>query len=617
MALLACGCRAPHDASAPPAAWSSADLHSAVEIEEAAISPDDAEVAFVSDRSGSQELWTVRLSGGEIAATPAQRTTLKQRVSGLAYAPSGDLVFEVDHGGDARPDLWLLPRFASDAAPLLKDTGHAEVGARFSPDGQKLAFLGDVDRAFRFNVQVMDWKTRAVTTLTHETTDVEGLRWSRDGKTIVATETPDDQTGELLVVDVARAKIVKRLAPARADGTVLAVGFLPDDRLLVVATNSGGFKQLATLDVASGKYDFVGKGDWDVEDAALAWDGTLVYSRDVHGDSEVTSLRQLHLLSKEPIRPLSQSGVVDSIAIDRAGDHAVIVRQDATHPPEVLLADTTESRVHALVPADAGRVDPRRLVAAERVTIPSFDATPIDALVFRPRAAATPPATVLLVHGGPDGQSRPWYSPEAQALAAAGFAVVEPNYRGSVGYGLAFQHLNRKDWGGGDLKDALAVVDALGAKGELDPARLGIVGGSYGGYLSLRAITAAPDRFRAAVDFYGMADLVKDWELTSDEYGTWYETQMGNPKDDRALFEDRSPIRALDHVRAPLLVLQGENDSEVPKSESDDLVAQLKALGRDVDYVVYPDEGHGFTHREHQTDAVDRTVKFFAAKLAN
>jgi dipeptidyl aminopeptidase/acylaminoacyl peptidase len=232
--------------------------------------------------------------------------------------------------------------------------------------------------------------------------------------------------------------------------------------------------------------------------------------------------------------------------------------------------------------------------------------------VSGPRAGG--PAVVLL-HGGPSGQARDAWLPEVAALADAGFTVIRPNFRGSTGRGRAFEDLNNHDWGGGDLADVLTVVDELAAAGQIDPQRVGVMGGSFGGYLTLRAITAAPDRFAAAVDLYGMADLIADYELTFDRYGAWYATELGTPQTDPALFHDRSPIFSLDRVRAPLLVLQGRNDTDVPRAESDAVVRALRNQHADVTYVTYASEGHGFVRRATRADVLRRMVSFFVKHL--
>jgi dipeptidyl aminopeptidase/acylaminoacyl peptidase len=226
------------------------------------------------------------------------------------------------------------------------------------------------------------------------------------------------------------------------------------------------------------------------------------------------------------------------------------------------------------------------------------------------------PPAVVRVHGGPSAQTRPYFSPEAQLLAGRGFLVVAPNYRGSSGYGRAFEDLNNKDWGGGDLRDLIAVVDALAARGDLDRTRVGITGGSYGGYMILRAITATPTAWAAAVESYGMPDLIADYRINSDRFGSWYETRWGRQRRTRCssrIARRSSTLKRSSHRSS---FSRGANDSNVPKWESDLDVDALQKHGRVVDYVVYPNEGHGFTHCENRLDAMQRTAEFFGQHLA-
>jgi len=309
-------------------------------------------------------------------------------------------------------------------------------------------------------------------------------------------------------------------------------------------------------------------------------------------------------------------GVVDDIALSRDGRTAAYVLETAQTPASVHLLDRA-GKTRELVPASIPGVDCSRLAKAERMEVTSFDGRKIDVFVWKPpvNRLGTPAPAVLLVHGGPNSQSRPYYSPQHQALAEAGFVVISPNYRGSSGYGREFEDADNLDWGGGDLKDVIASIDALAKEGAIDAKRVGIMGGSYGGYLTLRAITATPERFQAAVEMYGMADLEEDYRLTADRFGGWYRTEMGDPVANKALYRDRSPIHFLDRVRAPLLVLQGANDTNVPRAESDALVETLRKRGVAVEYVVYPNEGHEFSHRENRVDSIGRSVDFFIRKL--
>jgi dipeptidyl aminopeptidase/acylaminoacyl peptidase len=310
-------------------------------------------------------------------------------------------------------------------------------------------------------------------------------------------------------------------------------------------------------------------------------------------------------------------GFADAADVDAAGRLAAIARETPVRPPEIVTLPTSGGEATVVVPADVAGLDLSRVGPTDLRAFTSFDGRKVDAYVTTPAVLrlGSPPPSVVYVHGGPDSEVHPWFDPLVVALSEAGFMVVRVNYRGSVGYGRAFRDLNNHDWGGGDLADLVAVVRALAGAGEIDAARVGITGGSYGGYMTLRAITAEPGTWRAAVERYGMADLAQDFRLSDASFKDWYRTEMGDPEKDAALFHERSPIFSLDRVVAPLLVLQGANDSNVPRAEADVLVAALRARGARVDYVVYPDEGHEFTKRANRVDADQRTVDFFVKEM--
>jgi dipeptidyl aminopeptidase/acylaminoacyl peptidase len=384
--------------------------------------------------------------------------------------------------------------------------------------------------------------------------------------------------------------------------------------MLVQATNAQGFVQLATLDLANGHVEWVGPSDWDIESVDVADDGTTVFSRNVRGESEVMLAPHANFGA---LRQIARGGLVIDVTIDRSAHHVALLQEASNHPPSVTVVDLRNGESRERVAPVVANVDLANLTHAERRTFRTFDGRDIDAFLWRPPVArlGTPPPLVVHVHGGPNDQTRGAFSPTNQLLAESGFVVVSVNYRGSTGYGRAFEDLNNHDWGGGDLRDIVTVVGILGTEGVIDSHRVGIYGGSYGGYMTLRAITAAPDVWRAGVEMFGMPDLVEDYRLTADRFATWYHTEMGDPEHDLALFRDRSPIHRLDHVRAALLVLQGENDTNVPRSESDLVVHALRDRHAAVSYVVYPDEGHGFTHREHRLDAMRHTADFFREHL--
>lgn len=604
-------------------------------VSECQLAPDGQTVAFVTDITGAMELWTVPTAGG----WPTQLTNLGEQVSEVRWSPDSQwLVFTSDYGGNERRDLYRVPAGGGTVGKLT-DTKMSEGDPRFSPDGKRLAFVADPDpdREFLFQLHVLDLATKKATQLTREPVNVQRPVWSPDGQTIAVNRSGDDQKGDLLLIDVATgAKTV--VGPPLKDGILWPEAFASDGKsLLLTARNKAGFVQLAMLDLeptAAGKPPrvkgmptFFGPDRWDVAAVQRTRDGIYF----LLNEGGATSLNFLAAPGEKARRLLPATGSLSGLSLNAAGTHLALLREDVTQPADVWVLRAA-GKFPAAVAFDAvdsasplrqitfslmGGVKPEDLSKGEMVAYDSFDGQKIHALFLKPRVArlGTPPPAIVYVHGGPNSQVGLEFSPFLQLLAEAGFAVIAPNYRGSTGYGKAFEDANNKDWGGGDLKDLVAAVEYFGKRGDIDTKRVGITGGSYGGYLTLMALSKTPQVWKAGVERYGMPDLVMDYMICKSRFADWYETEMGNPRKDAALFRERSALPYLDDVRAPLLIFQGANDTNVPKTESDLLVAVLKELKKPHEYVVYDDEGHGFTRRKNLLDYYQRTTTFFVKQL--
>jgi dipeptidyl aminopeptidase/acylaminoacyl peptidase len=236
----------------------------------------------------------------------------------------------------------------------------------------------------------------------------------------------------------------------------------------------------------------------------------------------------------------------------------------------------------------------------ELVSYPTFDGREIPAWLYRPRDTSAPVPVLLAIHGGPEAQERPVYSPIYQYLVSRGIAVLATNIRGSTGYGKSYQRLIHRDWGGGDLKDWDHAVRWLRTQDWIDGDRIGVWGGSYGGFAVLSCVTRLPDYWAAAVDIFGPSNLVTFAKAVPPTWKRFMKKFVGDPDEDEELLRERSPLTYIDNAKAPLLVIQGAKDPRVVKSESDQLVDKLRSLGRTVEYIVFEDEGHGFTKRQNE-----------------
>jgi dipeptidyl aminopeptidase/acylaminoacyl peptidase len=229
---------------------------------------------------------------------------------------------------------------------------------------------------------------------------------------------------------------------------------------------------------------------------------------------------------------------------------------------------------------------------------------------FNLKRDGTNPA-IVLPHGGPTGQTVDNLNRTVAALASRGYICIAPNVRGSTGYGIQFQNANHQDLGGGDLQDEVFATKFLVDTGYVDAKKIGITGGSYGGFMTLMAIGKAPEIWSAAVELFGIIDWKTMLEHTDPLLQAYEKSLLGDPAKDAAVYENTSPLKYIKNAKAPLLVLQGENDIRVPKQQADQLVEVMKQAGKTVDVKYYPQEGHGFAKRENQIDAIRRTLEWF------
>lgn len=565
----------------------------------------DGAVVYVSDRSGGYEVWTAR-GGTELQLSRLGEVTEHPRVS-----PDGrTVIFSADQGGDEVYDLWRVG-LHGDAVQRLTDTPDvSESGAEYSPDGSQLALLADPGTPFQPQLFVMDLATGERRQLTRGEVPVWRPVWSPDGRRIAVTRTGDWSHGDLLVVDVESGAVVE-VAPPEHGGILWAQAFTDPDTVLATTGNEKGFTQLARAGLAPVSVERFGPGDWDVE--AVDWHPAAgaVFTRNVSGRSGLYRLRTPDGALEELMPPL---GVVGSVSVSAAGSWVVFDRRDSSAPAEVYRLHIERGELEQVTRSAPAGLDVRRLVGAQPFEVESFDGQRIAGFVYAPAGPGPHPA-VVFVHGGPDSQSRDRYDADRQTLVQAGYVVLDANYRGSTGYGRAFQNADDFDWGGGDRKDLRAVVEHFVASGLVDRGRVAIMGGSFGGYMALLAVLLDNDLYRACVDLYGMPDLVQDYEMTKDRFGDWYRAEMGTPDDRAELFRERSPVTHLSRLQAPLLIFHGANDSNVPQAQSDSLVEAVKRQGGDVDYVVYPDEGHVFTKRRNRLDVLQRVTSFLGSKL--
>ena len=561
--------------------------------------------------AGTYEAWTLPATGGT-----AQRavTVPEHAVRSLCWSASGELLAAADRGGTELHQLYVRHPDGPVAPVSVDPAGKVQRLLSWnaaSPDGRRVAFSSNARTATDMDIVIADLDTGSERQLiTGAAWHVAG-GWSPEGTRLLVMRVLDNTTQELLVVDPLTGE-AREITPHVEDVQHIPAGWLSDGRVLEITDLDSDHLWLAALDPASGRRDVIDHPKWDVELAASSIDGRVqIWSVNEDGYSRLR-WRQ----GGGAIRERDLHGVCADLVLSADGTRAAFARISATEPWQVWTLDIASGDARVALTTTFG-VPADELVEPELIRIPAADGD-IPCFVYRPRGARGPVPAVLYPHGGPEGQSRPAFSAHLTHLAALvhnGIALVVPNIHGSTGYGRAWQVAIHKDWGGIDLRDLRAVSEWMTKQADFDQKRLAVYGGSYGGFATLMCVTRIPDLWRCAVDVFGVANLITMLENAQPNWRRFLARWIGDAERDRDKLVERSPITHIENVRCPMLILQGENDPRVPQEESDQVVGRLRALGRRVEYVVYPGEGHGFTKRANAEDAYSRIVKFLTREL--
>jgi len=579
-------------------------------------SPDGREVVFTTNMTGRFNLWKVPASGG----WPIQLLESEDRQSGAVWSPDGKwIVFEQDFGGGELYDLFAVP---SDGGELINLTNTPEVSesdAQWSPDGSMLAISYRPKSSSTSDVALLDWKTKKVRKLTDEQTkNREWYQsiWSADGKNLYANRANAGFTdSDVYRIDVATGK-QENLTPHQGDIVYRVSSVSPDGQTLLITSNEhGGYDNVALLDVASKNRTWVTDSKWEATAGEFSPDSKgFTYTLNADGRTDIYWVdRKSGIQAKLPFPEGINSLAGNPVAFSSASDRMLVSHQSSTQPADLWVYDIASQGLRQLTFSAVASLNPSRLPASQLVHYKTFDQKTISAFLWMPfnlkRDGSNP--GIVLPHGGPTGQTVDNFNKTAAALASRGYVCIAPNVRGSTGYGMEFQRANYKDLGGGDLKDEVYAAGFLSSTGYVDPKKIGITGGSYGGYMAMIAIGRTPDVWAASVELFGITDWLTEQEHEDPPLQQYDQSILGDPVKDRQSYEDASPIKYFKHAKAPLLILQGANDIRDPKEEAEQAETILKKEGKIVAAHYYPDEGHGFEKRENQIDALQRTVEWF------
>jgi dipeptidyl aminopeptidase/acylaminoacyl peptidase len=587
------------------------------------MTPDARRVAFISDRRGTPELWVqdVAVDGPPPRATPIHLSD--DPVVSVRWSADGKwLACAVATDGGVRTQVWVV---RPDGTGARRIAGSWEIHAELGPwtrSGHRVAATvpgtrpGEPTRSYLVDPATGETEPLAVGDLIHvlDLSVGEQLVVLEDGRRghqfCVVVDRAADQDHPLLPYPARGATEVALLRPAPPGGEAEYVAYLATDaglprrQLVAVALGRGGWRGPAGVLAARDDAELEGL---DADDAGRL----LLLVWNVQGRSEI------ELFDTVDDRRVPVSGlpglVVTSPVLSRDGSTVILALEGPERPRELWRLDTTThawSRV-----TDVPTLPDRRLVTPTLETYTAFDGLRLTGWLYRVPGRSEPGPAMLHLHGGPEAQERPTFSPQHQAMAAAGIAVFAPNIRGSSGFGRAFVHADDLHGRQGAFDDVIRSAELLVELGVAEVDRIAVTGRSYGGYLTLASLAFSPSRFAAGVDICGMSDLLTFYRDTEPWIGAAAVTKYGHPVRDRVFLAAISPLHYADYIRSPLLVVHGELDTNVPIGEAHQIVEALRRFGRDVEYLELAGEGHEYRRASSRRLLVSTMVRFLTDRL--
>ncbi|MFM8322164.1 MAG: S9 family peptidase [Chloroflexota bacterium] len=622
-----------------------------------AFSPDGSKLAFSWNHSGRWELYELaldslepprRLTGGEGAKVAPQ------------YAPGGgQLVYALDLDGSEAFDLWQLDLHSGAAVCLTPGTPFAlQPNFSFSPDGRRLALLADRDGRFdAYILELGQAERRSPGTPALRKVFAGGgpnwdIHWSPDGRRLAVTAEGHGQDYETWLVDPEGAAAAQPVALEGQPVNAREACWSPDGRRLAFSSDATGSYQVGVFDLADGSLAWLTEGAGDHSAPDWSADGEQLAYLVSDGPDSWIEVRRFagqagERLAAGGLRRQVQAGVYYAPTFSPDGRRLACVFDNPRHPSDLWLLDL-DAPADGSARLGAGAADrleagdragdfrqltrslPETLerqefVMPEHIHYPSLDGQSVPALLYRPAGAADaaaggagagglPPA-LIVVHGGPTWLFQYLWYPLMTFAASRGWVVLAPNYRGSSGYGRAWQYANRFELGRGDAMDIAAGADYLAAHGLADPARIAVTGRSHGGYLTMCCLTGYPERFAGGSAVVPFLNWFSSHTASRPDLQHWDIQNMGDPVTEAARWRERSPFFYLERIQAPVQLICGANDPRCPASESLAARDALEALGKPVELLLYPDEGHAFLKTENVIDHELRRAAFLAQVL--
>ena len=576
-------------------------------------SPDGKTIAFVTNVSGSPQIWPVPTAGGY----PELLTAFADPVGGVRWSPDGrSLAFSLAPGGGMNTQVYLMSPAGLGVKMLTAGGKTNNWLADWTRDGRAIAISSNRRAGEAMDAYYVDPAgTHTLIAQNRGVGTIEGT--SADGKSVLLSRLASRGSNDLFLVS-REGGSETLLTPHEGPGTFFGV-LTPDGSTVYLGTNKTTDRlALGRVKVERGVAGAIevllSREDAELDDVEIDDAGRqLALVWNVGGQSEL-SLYDL-ATGKERRLPGFPSDIVAGVTFSPDGRLLAVVGSGAAAPTDIWILDVASGTFRQLTRSPHAGIDLATLVRPELVHYTAHDGVALSGWLYRARGASGPGPVVMDYHGGPEGQARPFFNSTTQALLLRGISVIAPNVRGSSGFGKAFVNLDNGPLRVNGVRDIKSTIDYLVKAGIAAPGRIGIMGGSYGGYMVMAGLAEFPTEIAAGADLFGVVNFETFFKQTEPWMAAISTVEYGDPKTQAAMLRDLSPLHKVDRVVSPTIVLHGANDTNVPVVEAEQVVDSLKKRNVPVKYVLFPDEGHGWRQTRNRITSTVEIVDWFGKYL--
>ena len=595
-----------------PKQYSIEQLYENLAVYGSGFNADETKILIGNNSTGIYNVYELNIAD---TLSKALTSSSKESFFAVSYLPhSSKFLYSADKGGDENSHLYLNSQSDTSTIDLTPWPKSTNSFFGWSADKKSMYVISNNRNPQFFDLWKLDTTSWKPVMIYQNDSGLDPGGISKSERYIALTKSITSDKNELYLFDAKNKKMTRISNDNEATWNPMA--FEKNDSVMYYTTSDGSeFSYLVKYHINSGKAEKLFEDKWDVAYMSLS-ENEKFHTIFVNEDGKNKVLLFDHQTNQPINFPEINDGDVLGVDISESEKNLLLTVGSSTSPQNLYVYNVDEKNLKQLTSTLNKEIDQNDLVKAEVVRFKSFDGKEIPAIYYRPMQADEDQkaAALIYVHGGPGGQSRVGFSNSIQFLVNHGYAVLAVNNRGSSGYGKTFYKMDNRDHSNGDLKDCIWGKKWLAQQNYIDSTAIGIYGGSYGGCMVLGALAFHPEEFKVGVDLFGVANWLRTlrsippyWE----SYKKALYEEMGDPYSaDSVRLRNISPLYNYQKINKPLIVFQGANDVRVLPVESDEIVAGVKKNGVPVEYVVFPDEGHGFVKKENQITSAKRTLEF-------